>query len=119
MTLQHVALRHGKLLVGTVVIHSEHLISDPRETHAVSFRQLDPEYPAVGNILDACDALESVVAHSVLTGDGSESSADRSVCQDRLAHLTRAGNFETPENAAMDPSARSSVAGAPVTSLWN
>ena len=119
MTLQHVALRHREVLVGAVVIHREHFISNSCETHTVSFRQLDAEYPAVRNVLDAGDALELVDAHSVLTGEGSESSAERSVCQERLAHFTRAGNLDTPENAAMEPRERSSVAGAPVTSLWN
>ena len=42
--------------------------------------------------------------HSVVTGAAARSSAALSVCQQRLAHFTRAGNSRTPESAASLPS---------------
>src|SRR5437660_1746448 len=48
------------------------------------------------------------------------SSAACSVCQARVAHLTRTGNSETPEKTASFPSsARSPFVCPVVTSLWN
>ena len=49
-------------------------------------------------------------AHSVVTGAASPASAALSVCQQRLAHLTRAGNSRTPASAASLPSRAASIA---------
>src|SRR5205807_2365876 len=58
--------------------------------------------------------------HSVLTVSLSPSSALLSVCHASVAHFTRAGNSDTPENAARRPSsAVLRLPGSPVTSLWN
>src|SRR5690349_11778117 len=46
--------------------------------------------------------------------------AARSVCHDRLAHLTRIGNSDTPENTASLPRVSDSPDGStPVTKRWN
>src|SRR5205085_12550019 len=47
------------------------------------------------------------------------SSAPRIVCHASVAHFTRAGNSDTPENAARRPSSTVDVSpGSPGTSLW-
>ena len=57
--------------------------------------------------------------YSVLATAGLPSSALRSVCQASEAHLTRTGNWETPEKTANLPKAGVSgdFVGRPVTNL--
>src|SRR5216684_4320955 len=61
-----------------------------------------------------------LLRYSVDTFSPSPASALCNVCQANVAHFTRAGNSDTPENAASRPSsATSRPAFSPVTSLWN
>src|SRR3989442_6088074 len=58
---------------------------------------------------------------SVDTTSSFASTAERSVCQARLAHFTRAGEFRTPSNTASLPSRSGWASGSalPVTIWWN
>src|SRR5262249_28628401 len=58
-----------------------------------------------------------IARYSVVTESFRSSSAARSVCQASVAHLTRIGNSETPENAASLPRPSASTS-FPVTRSW-
>ena len=52
------------------------------------------------------------------TGSACECSAASSVCQQRLAHLTRAGNSRTPDKAPSLPSGTGSIDASGLVSSW-
>ena len=59
-------------------------------------------------------------SYSVETGCAAPARAACKVCQERLAHFTRAGNCRTPAKAASFPNTRGSAgaSGPPVTISW-
>src|SRR5438876_331642 len=68
------------------------------------------------SVAPECDLFAHV--HSVVTTSCSPCRALCNVCHASVAHFTRAGNSDTPENAARRPNSASlRPAGSPITSL--